>query len=83
MYAVSLTHALRRIARVLNDGERKHGDEWKERVPEFHVARAQEHLKLHRQGDIREPHLAHAASRLLFALELEEFRAEVRSRESE
>ncbi len=46
------------------------GDDWRAYPPAFHIAKAERHLRLHREGDKSEPHLQHAATRLLMALEL-------------
>jgi len=47
-------------------------DDWVRRSPEYHISRAQEHLRLLREGDQRQDHLSHAATRLLMALTLRE-----------
>jgi uncharacterized membrane-anchored protein YhcB (DUF1043 family) len=50
-----------------------HADgEWTRRSVEFHLKRAEEHLKLLREDEQLEDHLAHAATRLLMALTLRE-----------
>jgi hypothetical protein len=41
-------------------------------VVEYHLGRAEEHLRLLREGEQLEDHLAHAATRLLMALTLRE-----------
>jgi hypothetical protein len=66
-------HALEVIAGVMRDGVAKHPDnEWVRRPVEYHLGRAEEHLRLLRDGDQREDHVAHAATRLLMALTLRE-----------
>jgi len=61
------------IAGVMRDGVAKHPDnEWVRRSIEYHLARAEEHLRLLHEGDQREDHVAHAATRLLLALTLRE-----------
>ena len=66
-------HALEVIAGVMRDGVAKHPDnEWVRRSIEYHLSRAEEHLRLLRDGDHREDHVAHAATRLLMALALRE-----------
>jgi len=47
-------------------------NDWVRRTPEYHVGRAEEHLRLLREGDQRQDHLSHAATRLLMALTLRE-----------
>ena len=67
------TDALDIIADVMKHGAASHPDnDWVERTPEYHVARAEEHLRLLRDGDQKQNHLAHAATRLLMALTLKE-----------
>jgi hypothetical protein len=66
-------HALEVIAGVMRDGVATHPDnEWARRSIEYHLARAEEHLRLLHDGDQREDHVAHAATRLLMALTLRE-----------
>jgi len=65
--------ALEVIAGVMRDGVATHPDnEWVRRSIEYHLARAEEHLRLLHDGDQREDHVAHAATRLLMALTLRE-----------
>jgi hypothetical protein len=65
--------ALRVIAQVMRDGVATHPDnEWVRRSPDYHVARAVEHLMALQDGDQRQDHVAHAATRLLMALTLRE-----------
>jgi hypothetical protein len=42
------------------------------RTPEYHVGRAEEHLRLLREGDQQQDHLSHCVTRLLMALTLRE-----------
>jgi hypothetical protein len=66
-------HALEVIAGVMRDGVATHPDnEWVHRSVEHHLSRAEEHLRLLREGEQLEDHLAHAATRLLMALTLRE-----------
>ena len=63
-------HALSAIAAVMERGARTHQDEdWRALPVGFHLARARRHLDLLAGGDVSEPHLAHAACRLLMELE--------------
>ena len=67
------TRALEAVAGVMRDGAATHPDnDWVGRAPEYHVGRAEEHLRLLREGDQRQDHLSHAATRLLMALTLRE-----------
>jgi len=69
----TFTKALEVIAQVMRDGVATHPDnEWVRRSIEYHLARAEEHLRLLHDGDQREDHVAHAATRLLMALTLRE-----------
>jgi hypothetical protein len=69
----SFDQALPVIAGVMRDGVAKHPDnEWVRRSVEYHLGRAEEHLRLLRDGEQLEDHLAHAATRLLMALTLRE-----------
>ena len=69
----SFTKALETVARVMRDGAQSHPDnDWIRRTPEYHIGRAEEHLRLLREGDQRQDHLSHAATRLLMALTLRE-----------
>ena len=66
-------HALEVIAGVMRDGVATHPDnEWVRRPVDYHLGRAEEHLRLLHEGDQREDHVAHAATRLLMALTLRE-----------
>jgi hypothetical protein len=65
------TKALETVARVMRDGSATHPDnDWIERSPEYHLRRAEEHLRLWRDGDRLQDHASHAATRLLMALTL-------------
>jgi hypothetical protein len=65
--------ALQVIAQVMRDGVATHTDnEWTRRSVEFHIKRAEDHLRLLREGEQLEDHLAHAATRLLMALTVRE-----------
>jgi hypothetical protein len=67
------TEALDIIADVMKHGAASHPDnDWVRRTPEYHLARAEEHLRLLRNGDRKQNQLAHAATRLLMALTLQE-----------
>jgi hypothetical protein len=67
------TKALEVVARVMRDGAAMHpGNDWVQRSPKYHLGRAEEHLRLWRDGDQLEDHLSHAATRLLMALTLRE-----------
>jgi hypothetical protein len=69
----SFDQALQVIAGIMRDGVAKHPDnEWVRRTIEYHVSRAEEHLRLQRDGEQLEDHLAHATTRLLMALTLRE-----------
>jgi hypothetical protein len=57
----------------MRDGVTTHPDnDWVRRSVDYHLGRAQEHLRLLRDGDQQQDHLAHAATRLLMALTLRE-----------
>lgn len=65
--------AFETVASVMRDGAVSHPDnDWIRRTPEYHLGRAEEHLRLLREGDQRQDHLSHAATRLLMALTLRE-----------
>jgi hypothetical protein len=67
------TKALEIVARVMRDGAATHPDnDWVRRSPEYHLGRAEEHLRLWRDGDQLQDHVSHAATRLLMALTLRE-----------
>jgi|SRR6516162_3658282 hypothetical protein len=64
-----LHRALVAVAATLAAGRDTHPDDAGFRLsPEFHVERARRHLELLAAGDSSEPHLAHAATRLLMAI---------------
>lgn len=70
---LSFDKALEVVAGVMRDGVSKHPDnEWQRRTPDYHLQRAEEHLRLLHEGEQLEDHLAHAATRLLMALTLRE-----------
>jgi hypothetical protein len=65
--------ALSRIAAVMEKGACTHpSGDWRDESASFHTGRAERHLRLLRETDTTEDHLAHAACRLLMALELRE-----------
>jgi hypothetical protein len=67
------TKALEIVARVMRDGVATHPDnDWVRRSSEYHLSRAEEHLRLWHDGDELQDHLSHAATRLLMALTLRE-----------
>ena len=67
----SFEQALEVIAGVMRDGVATHPDnEWVRRSIEYHLARAEQHLRLLRDGDQQQDHLSHTATRLLMALTL-------------
>ena len=69
----SFDQALQVIAGIMRDGVAQHPDnEWLRRSIEYHIGRAEEHLRLLSEGEQLEDHLAHAATRLLMALTLRE-----------
>jgi hypothetical protein len=73
MEAQPFSEALETIAEVMKHGAASHPDnDWLRRTPEYHIQRAQEHLRLWRDGDQLQNHIAHAATRLLMALTLRE-----------
>ena len=67
------TQALEVIGQVMRDGVATHPDnDWVRWPPDYHLARAEQHLRLLRDGDQQQDHLSHAATRLLMALALRE-----------
>ena len=63
--------ALRRVAEVLATGAEKYGEwNWLKIDEKDHVNHAINHSYLHLDGDTTEDHLANAACRALFALEI-------------
>lgn len=72
-YKFPLENAVVAIKNVMGQDEanpQTKRDRWKEGSPSFHVNRALQHLYAWKQGDTREDHLGHAATRLAIALEL-------------
>ena len=62
--------ASRIVEAVMERGARTHqGEDWRALPAGFHLARARRHLDLLAVGDASDPHLAHAACRLLMELE--------------
>ena len=77
------TKALEVVAGVMREGAATHPDnDWVGRTPEYHLGRAEEHLRLWHDGDQLEDHVSHAATRLLMALTLREFETSPSSRSS-
>ena len=71
--------ALEVVARVMREGAATHPDnDWIEHSSEYHLGRAQEHLRLWRDGDQLQDHMSHAATRLLMALTLRELEGSLR-----
>lgn len=71
--ATRFTRAFASVSRVMREGAAKHpDDDWVRRPPGYHLGRAEEHLRLLHEGDQRQDHLSHAATRLLMALTLRE-----------
>lgn len=65
-----LPKALRRVAEIQKKGHIKYGPEnWKKIEAKSHLDHALYHIYQYLGGDTSEPHLAHAACRLLMALE--------------
>jgi hypothetical protein len=63
------TKALEVVAEVMRKGAASHPDnDWVGRGPEYHLGRAEEHLRLWHDGDQLEDHMSHAATRLLMAV---------------
>jgi hypothetical protein len=65
--------AVLRITEILKQGAEVYGvDNWKKINPRIHVGRALVHMLKWMEGkDCTEDHLSHAATRLLFALDLQ------------
>jgi hypothetical protein len=57
------------VEAVMERGARTHQGDWRALPAGFHLARARRHLDMLAAGDMSEPHLAHAACRLLMELE--------------
>ena len=66
------TKALDIVARVIREAPVHPDNDWIRRSPDFHLGRAEEHLRLWRDGDQLQDHVSHAATRLLMALTLRE-----------
>jgi hypothetical protein len=65
--------AFKVITRVMREGVATHPhNDWLEWPPEYHMHRAEEHLRLFNEGDQQQDHLSHSATRLLMALTLRE-----------
>jgi hypothetical protein len=70
---VNLDRALCMVARTLAAGRRTHrAFVWRSKPIQRHLHHARKHLDLLASGSESEDHLAHAACRLLMALELRE-----------
>ncbi len=67
---MTFERALAVIEAVMREGARTHAGDWRTLPAAFHIAHATRHLELLAAADRSEPHLAHAATRLLMALEL-------------
>jgi hypothetical protein len=77
---VNLDQALSVLARTLAAGRRTHrAGAWRLKPVAKHLRHARRHLELLAIGSEGEDHLAHAACRLLMALELRERTARVRA----
>jgi hypothetical protein len=77
------TKALEVIAEVMREGTATHPDnDWLGRGSEYHLGRAEEHLRLWHDGDQLEDHVSHAATRLLMALTLRKLETSTSSRSS-
>jgi hypothetical protein len=57
------------IERALSSGKHPKGETWRGVPIAEHIAHAHAHLDLLSAGDASEPHLEHAATRMLMALE--------------
>ena len=57
------------MERAVSSGKYPKGEPWRDVPCAEHVARARAHLELLSAGDTTEPHLEHAATRMLMALE--------------
>ena len=63
--------ALMKIATVLGEGCNKYGEwNWKSIESKEHLNHAIIHILAHIANDTEEPHIEHAATRILFALEM-------------
>jgi hypothetical protein len=80
---VNLDQALCILARTLAAGRRTHrAGAWRSKSVQKHLKHARKHLELLARGCEGEDHLAHAACRLLMALELRERTARTRATDS-
>lgn len=71
--SAQFTKALEVVGQVMRDGVAAHPDnDWIRQSPEYHLGRAEEHLRLLREGDQQQDHVSHACCRLLMALTLRE-----------
>ncbi len=70
MPLADLARALIRAAAVLRENEPRHRGAWRTQPVREHVRHALDHLRAFEAGDRGEPHLAHAATRVLMALTL-------------
>ena len=67
------TQALDVVTNIMREGAATHPhNDWIGRAPDYHVGRAEEHLRLLHDGDQQQDHLAHCVTRLLMALTLRE-----------
>jgi hypothetical protein len=77
---INLDQALCALARTLAAGRRTHrAGAWRLKPVQKHLQHARKHLDLLASGSAGEDHLAHAACRLLMALELRERTAHTRA----
>jgi hypothetical protein len=67
-FALALAAIEAVIDRALASGEYQPGDTWRERPATEHLQHDGVHLRKLRCGDSSEPHLEHAATRILMAL---------------
>jgi hypothetical protein len=71
--AKEFTEAFEIVVEVIRQGAASHPlEEWRSLPFEYHVGHAIEHLRQWQEGDGRQDHLSHAATRLLMALTLRE-----------
>lgn len=77
---VNLDQAFDTLARTLTAGRCTHrAGAWRSKPVQKHLRHARKHLNLLASGSEGEDHLAHAACRLLMALELRERTAQTRA----
>ena len=80
---VNLDQAFCILARTFASGRRTHRPgAWRSKPVQKHLQHARKHLDLLASGAGGEDHLAHAACRLLMALELREQRSQTRAADS-